>query len=308
LTNYKLALLGWWLLATGLPIFICSLVIFRRSGGNWMTLSLLALGWLGGLYSLFAGAWSYYSYWSAAAVLSFMVVAVAAALKHLRSGGWGYPGMPASMLAGMFFGLAAYFLVMDIAAVRHTRPAAPTVELAFPFEEGLFAISQGGSGPPMQSAHLGSPAQVFAVDITMLNRAGLGRDSLSSVNPESWVIWGKPVLSPCAGDVVWARDGIVDRIGRDPVTPAGNVVAIECNGVIVYLAHFRDGTVQVRKGDAVTTGQFLGEIGASGNTGGPHLHIHAEKPPFAGEFSQNDGVPMTFGGRFLWKPLVIAVD
>lgn len=308
MTDYKLALLGSWLLAAGLPIFICSLVIFRRSRSNWMTLSLLSLGWLGGLYSLFAGAWSYYSYWSAAAVLLFMVGAVAAALKHMRSGSWGYPGMRASMLAGMFFGLAAYFLVMDIGAVKNIRPTAPTVELSFPFEGGLFAISQGGSGPPLQSTHLGSPAQVFAVDVTMLNKAGLGRNSLSAVDPESWVIWGKPVLSPCAGDVVWARDGIVDRIGRDLVTPAGNVVAIECNGVIVYLAHFREGTVQVSEGDSVATGQSLGEIGASGNTGGPHLHIHAERPPFAGEFSQNDGVPMTFGGHFLWKPLVIAVD
>jgi hypothetical protein len=307
-SDHDFALLGWWLLAAGLPIFICSLVIFRRSGSNWMTLALLALGWLGGLHSLFAGAWSYYSYWSAAVVLLFMIWAVAAALQHIRTGSWGYPGMQVSIFAGLWFGLAAYFLVMNVAAVKNIRPTAPAVDLAFPFEDGIFAISQGGSGPPLQSTHLGSPAQVFAVDITMLNKAGLGRDSLSSTGPESWVIWGKPVLSPCSGEVVWARDGIVDRIGRDPETPAGNVVAIECNGVIVYLAHFRQGTVQVRQGGMVETGQLLGEMGASGNTGGPHLHIHAEKPPFAGEFSQNDGVPMTFGGRFLWKPLVIPVD
>ncbi len=297
-----LALLGWWFAAAGLPVLLCSLIIFRRWRSNWTTLSLIAFAWLGAVYSLFVGAWTYYSYWSAAVVLLFMVWAVAVAMQRLRSGNWAYPGLSTSLVCGGLFGMAAWFLYHDVAALRSMRAPERTVELEFPFEDGLFAIAQGGSGPPLQSSHLGSPAQVYAVDITMINRAGLGRRALSAVDARDYVIWGKPVLSPCGGNVVWARDGIVDAIGHDPVTPAGNVVAIECRGVIVYLAHFRQGSIVVRHGDTVSAGQRLGEIGASGNTGGPHLHIHAEAPPFAGEFSQNDGVAMTFDGRFLWRP------
>jgi hypothetical protein len=36
--------------------------------------------------------------------------------------------------------------------------------------------------------------------------------------------------------------------------------------------------------------------------------MHAEKPPFGGEFSQNDGVAMTFDGRFLWKPGLVVLE
>lgn len=297
-----LALAGWWFVATGLPVLFCALVIFVRWRSNWTTLSLVSFAWLGALYALFVGAWTYYSYWSAAVVLLFMIWAVAAAMQRLRGGDWAHPGLSTSLVCGALFGMAAYFLYENVLAIRSMRPPERTVALEFPFADGLFAIAQGGSGPPLQSSHLGSPAQVYAVDITMINRAGLARRTLSAVDARDYVIWGKPVLSPCAGNVAWARDGIVDTIGRDPVTPAGNVVAIECRGVIVYLAHFRQGSVRVRKGDRVTAGQVLGEIGASGNTGGPHLHIHAEELPFAGEFSQNDGVAMTFDGRFLWRP------
>ena len=36
-------------------------------------------------------------------------------------------------------------------------------------------------------------------------------------------------------------------------------------------------TVTVAKGDIVRAGQLLGEVGNTGNTTGPHLHIHAER-------------------------------
>ncbi len=300
-----LALLGGWLLAACLPVALCSLVVVGQWRSNWTTLSLLSFACLGALYALLTGAWTGYSYWSAAIVLAFMIWAVAAGLQRLLAGSWAYPGLATSLVCGGLFGMAAWFLYHDVAALRSMRAPERTVELAFPLEGGLFAIVQGGSGPPLQSSHLGSPAQAYAVDVTMINRAGLGRRSLDAFDARDWEIWGKPVLSPCAGDVAWSRDGIVDAIGRDPVTPAGNAVAIECSGVVVYLAHFRQGSLRVREGDRVATGQVLGEVGASGNTGGPHLHIHAEEPPLGGEFSQRPGVAMTFGGRFLWRPGII---
>lgn len=303
MSSTNLELLGWFLLAVGLPVGVLSLVIFRQMG-NWLTLALLCFGWLGGLYSLFAGAWTFYSYWSALLILVFMIWGVAAAMRRLRQGSWAHPGWVVSIISGVLLGLSGWFLYYNVLAIKNMRPPERTVDLAFPFSGGTYAISQGGSGPPLQGAHFATPSQVYAVDITMINAAGVSRRTLEATAPESFVIWGKEVLSPCDGRVVWSRDGIVDRIGRDPVTPAGNVLAIECQGVIVYLAHFRQGTVQVNEGDRVSAGQFLGEVGASGNTGGPHLHIHAEEPPFAGEFSKNNGVAMMFDGRYLWKPRV----
>ncbi|MEZ7171746.1 M23 family metallopeptidase [Sporosarcina sp. OR05] len=57
------------------------------------------------------------------------------------------------------------------------------------------------------------------------------------------------------------------------------------------MAHMKEGSVAVAKGDTVTTGQLLGKVGNSGNTSEPHLHIHAEL--------DGKGVPLTFDGRFL---------
>lgn len=300
--SWNMIAFGWFVLTSVVPVTLCALVIFHRSLSNWVTLALLLFTSLSAVYLVFAGVWTLYSYWSIATVLVFTTWAIIVGIQRIREREWIYPGLSASLLSGLLIIGAAYFLVLDITAIHSTRAPVDTVELSFPFNEGVFAFSQGGTGPPQQARHLLSPAQVYALDITSINLTGTGRSTLSVQQQESWEIWDKPVHSPCSGKVVWARDGIVDRIGVDRETPAGNVIAIECEGVIVYLAHFRQGTVRPSEGDAVEVGQLLGTIGTSGNTVMPHLHIHAEKPPFSGEFSQNNGVAMTFDGRFLWKP------
>jgi murein DD-endopeptidase MepM/ murein hydrolase activator NlpD len=80
----------------------------------------------------------------------------------------------------------------------------------------------------------------------------------------------------------------------------GNFVLLECEATIdVALAHLRSGTVRVHPGDYVTTDTILGEVGNSGNSSEPHLHIHAQRPgriwdPFIG-----DPLPMRLDGRYL---------
>ena len=48
-------------------------------------------------------------------------------------------------------------------------------------------------------------------------------------------------------------------------------------GVEVILAHLKQGSVAVTAGMKVNTGDVLGQVGNSGNTSQPHLHIHAER-------------------------------
>lgn len=306
--SQNMFLLSYFLLTTCLPITLCALVIFRDSMSNWITLALLLLVSSSAIYLVFAGAWPLTSYWSIVLVLAMTLFAMVVGTRRIRRQGWARPGLITGLTGGVLLIMAAYFFVLDITALRSTRAPLESVELSFPFKDGVFAVAQGGAGPPQQTTHLGSPAQVYALDITSINAFGLSRSQLSAEDQESWLIWDEPVYSPCTGDVIWARDGIEDRLGVDRETPAGNVIAIHCNGVIIYLAHFREGTIRVATGDRVEAAQPLGTIGTSGNTGVPHLHIHAERPPFAGEFSQNDGVAITFDGRFLWKPRFIAVD
>ena len=65
------------------------------------------------------------------------------------------------------------------------------------------------------------------------------------------------------------------------------------------MAHFKHGSLQVLAGDAVQVGQRLADVGNSGGSNEPHLHIYAQRPgppdaPMGGE-----PLPITFDGRFL---------
>ncbi|MBA8793672.1 murein DD-endopeptidase MepM/ murein hydrolase activator NlpD [Friedmanniella endophytica] len=73
---------------------------------------------------------------------------------------------------------------------------------------------------------------------------------------------GTPIHAIMAGTVVWAGWG----------GAYGNLTKIQHpNGVQSWYAH--QSAQEVRVGDAVSAGQVIGRIGATGNTTGPHLHL-----------------------------------
>ena len=73
---------------------------------------------------------------------------------------------------------------------------------------------------------------------------------------------------------------------------AGNHVVVEIapHRYVLY-AHMRPGTVQVKPGDQVHTGQILGHVGNSGSSTEPHLHMHIDDQP---SFLAGNGVPYAF--------------
>jgi murein DD-endopeptidase MepM/ murein hydrolase activator NlpD len=80
-------------------------------------------------------------------------------------------------------------------------------------------------------------------------------------------------------------DGLADQpIGSvDHKHPAGNHLVIDISGGrYIMLAHLRQGSIRVAIGDRVTAGQAIAEIGNSGNTTEPHLHIQAFNLPSFG--------------------------
>jgi hypothetical protein len=117
-------------------------------------------------------------------------------------------------------------------------------------------------------------------------------------------------------DVLAAADGRVLRVRNDvaDVSIRGNdrksVSGRECgNGVVIAHAdgwetqycHMQRGSVQVRPGQEVTSGQTLGRVGLSGLTEYPHLHLtvrHGGKTvdPFA--YGATAGACR--GGEMLW--------
>lgn len=107
------------------------------------------------------------------------------------------------------------------------------------------------------------------------------------------MVAGVPVLAAAPGTIKGMRDGVIDIRVSDPAAPPLN--GRDCgNGVVIdhgqgwetQYCHMKQGSVLVRKGDVVTTGQPLGQVGLSGNTEFPHLEISvrrngAEVDPFA---------------------------
>lgn len=121
--------------------------------------------------------------------------------------------------------------------------------------------------------------------------------------------WRKIVSSPIFGVVRSVSNDVPDRVSLSLVRDiarmltarpdlsvdsiqafAGNFVLIDANGRFVFVAHLRRGSIQVRAGEEVEPGQVLGEVGNSGFTLEPHLHLQlfnqidnlrtAAAPPF----------------------------
>ena len=143
--------------------------------------------------------------------------------------------------------------------------------------------------------------QKFALDIVRLNAFGNRASSLSPDDPERYAIFGDTVYSPCSGSVIRAVDGLPDLRPpeKDPDNLAGNHVVLACEGVKVILAHLKQGSVALRSGMRVNEEDVLGQVGNSGNTTQPHLHLHAEWGGEPGKIFDGEGVPMKLGGRFL---------
>ncbi|MDB5507056.1 MAG: hypothetical protein JWR75_1694 [Devosia sp.] len=92
---------------------------------------------------------------------------------------------------------------------------------------------------------------------------------------------GVPVVAAADGTVVGLRDGVPDHLVVTDADRAA-IADIECgNGVLLkhedgwetQYCHMREGSIAVAEGDAVKTGDKLGEIGASGLVQFPHLHL-----------------------------------
>lgn len=98
--------------------------------------------------------------------------------------------------------------------------------------------------------------------------------------------WGKNVYAIADGDVVHSHDGVVDNPPNAPntgpgVPGGGNHLFVQHGADRVLYAHFRQGTLTangIKHGTKVVKGQLLGQIGNSGNTYNPHLHISIDNP------------------------------
>lgn len=171
--------------------------------------------------------------------------------------------------------------------VRRDEPAV----IAAPVRGARWLVGNGCCEPI--NAHRGAvlpidghlhAAERFAIDFVQLDaqhRLFTGENAL-----ENYPFFGDPVHAAVPGRIVLARNDQPEQIpGKLPAdatidTADGNYVVQDIGGGRYALyAHMQPGSVRVRPGDRVRTGQVLGLLGNSGNTDAPHLHFHVMDRP-----------------------------
>jgi hypothetical protein len=147
-----------------------------------------------------------------------------------------------------------------------------------PFE-GTFTISHGGP-TRRTNYHHGSRGQRFAYDIVVKKDGRARRPGAPKARNSSFYCYGRPLLAPAAGVVVRAINNVPENRPGQRGTAGGNGLIIDHGfGEYSSLWHAIPGSVRVKVGDYVKTGQQVGLVGNSGRSTGPHIHMHAHTDP-----------------------------
>ncbi|GAA1605040.1 M23 family metallopeptidase [Actinoplanes couchii] len=200
--------------------------------------------------------------------------------------------------------------LLTLAMVRAPRSTTPAVTLAPPVEGRWVAINSPGTAVP--SHGIRAYGQTYAVDLLMPSAEAPSKISWSvkTKAPSSYACFGAPVLAMAPGRVVRAVGTQRDHRSRDTWPSLiwmmtaeafarelagahrilGNHVIVEHDdGTFATYAHLRKSSLKVAEGDRVTEGQQLAEVGNTGNTSEPHLHVQLTDSPHP---TATAGIPM----------------
>jgi hypothetical protein len=298
-----------------LPLTLLAWLAFWPSSSIW-GLALQVLGTAAFLYALARVAqWAVPVWWLPYFYGGLWLVAVMAVLFRGRLGDmpplpqgiWGWSGLALSFV---LLGLGVWYGAQAVTGRR--LPPVAVVDIANPFGPGHYLVGHGGSNTlvnghlktldPSVERFLPWHGQSYAVDFFGLGPFGLRARGWRPADPAAYAIFGAALRAPCDGVVVAAETAQpdFDVPQQDSINRLGNHVILRCGEAEIVLAHMRQGSVTVVPGDTVSTGERLGEVGNSGASTEPHLHIHAQRPPLPGA-PPISGAPLALriDGRFL---------
>lgn len=111
----------------------------------------------------------------------------------------------------------------------------------------------------------------------------------------SYPYFGADILAVGEGPVVSVLDGLPEQVPGTAPTGltleqyGGNHIVQDLgDGNYAFYAHLQPGSITVKPGDRLTTGQVIGKLGNSGNSDAPHLHFHVMSTP---DPLRSDGLP-----------------
>ena len=152
----------------------------------------------------------------------------------------------------------------------------------------------------------------FAIDWIKVDMSGRYTKGDATV-AENWLGYGEDVLAVADGTVAAAMDGMAEPAKVDPGKPtkaplqdaSGNYVSLDLGGGrYVFYEHLKTGSITVKAGQKVRRGDVIGRLGYSGETTGPHLHMHVAD---ANAPLDAEGIPYALDG-FGWMGSYGSID
>lgn len=191
----------------------------------------------------------------------------------------------------------------------------PTADGSYRFWAAVRDLRPGEFWQVHGTAHAQAPAQLFAYDVGV--SVDNGGNSYTALLPntdgsknEHSRIWGKPIYAIADGAVRHFRNDFPENAAPSwPVAPniaalinqvgdgSGNFFTVETGNETVSYCHMQKGSLNpalLSAGAQVTRGMYLGLAGNSGNSSGPHLHIHANRSNTGSQSWDDAPRPMTF--------------
>ncbi|MCP4179686.1 MAG: M23 family metallopeptidase, partial [bacterium] len=132
----------------------------------------------------------------------------------------------------------------------------------------------------------------FAYDFSLFDRTG----NLYKGNPNNlndYYAFGRSVFAPTDCTVYKVQDGIEDNtvIGKSAIH--ANYVRLDLgSNILCTLVHFKKGSIVVREGQKLKRGDKIAEVGNSGASNYPHLHMQIQKYNVNSDKPLKPGIPL----------------
>ena len=167
----------------------------------------------------------------------------------------------------------------------------PKIVVRFPLNERALV---GWGGDRLETNyHVIKPNERWAYDIL------IPPAEVKSSKLEDYGIYGAKVMAPASGTVVSINNNEQDLVSGSEnfQSMAGNYIylRIDETGTYLILAHLKKGSINVREGQHVNEGEVLAQVGNSGSSSEPHLHIHHQRQdPSKVSIFLSEGLPLYF--------------
>ena len=200
-------------------------------------------------------------------------------------------GAPTADLLATNLLVAIGWASLAVGLVGINRPPSDPVVIDWPLAGEWYwpTVVEATLSTPTVSAHFRSSEseQTDALDVVQLQN---GRSLLGDPKQlTSYVSLGQPVLAPGDGIVTAVAATLPDLpIGTtDNKNLEGNYVVLDLGRQRhVMFAHLKRGSARAAVGDRVERGQPIAQVGNSGSTSEPHLHLQVQNQPTSGPSTQ----------------------